>query len=241
MKSLRDIVEKLRKEGHSVTYIKREGGSIVVTSIDSERFHIRTRAGNKKARVLAGEELSERLLSERKSAGRKAARATNIKKARKPRKPHKKTKAELKEEREYQRLRRQAKKKGLKAIGKRQIKAAKKRGKTWKQIKEDIIQTYKARYSKIAHANTVEGLIIFLEQWNLGPDLIQLLKDGLANNTPFLSKDIQDCRDAAYDAVYGDGEFNETYWIDRLSKGSEKAKGEFEDLAQFEKDLRGKK
>ena len=237
MKSLREIVDRLREQGHSVHYIKREGGSIEILSIDSERFRKGSRAGNRKARMLSGETLRASTIKARKEAGEKAARLTNIKKAQKPKKHRVKSRQERNIEKQLNRMGRVAKKHGLKRIGKKQVKQAMKRGKKWKDIKKDIIETYKSRYSKIASDGTREGLAIYLHDWGLAPTLEAMLRD---KSRFFLARDVQDCHDAAYDATHGDGEFNESYWIKRFEANELLAKDEAQDLRSFERELKRK-
>lgn len=54
----RQVINKLIKEGHKVTYYTRKDGGVRITSIDSQRFTGST--GNTRARALTGESLSER-------------------------------------------------------------------------------------------------------------------------------------------------------------------------------------
>lgn len=237
MKSLREIVDQLREQGHSVHYIKREGGSIEILSIDSERFRKGSRAGNRKARSITGETLPGAVLAKRRIAGQKAAKATNIKKAQKPKKHRVKSRQERNIEKQLNRMGRVAKKHGLKRIGKKQVKQAMARGKKWKDIKKDIIETYKSRYSKIASDGTREGLAIYLHDWGLAPTLEAMLRD---KSRFFLARDVQDCHDAAYDATHGDGQFNESYWIQRFEANELAAEDEAQDLKSFERELKRK-
>lgn len=54
--NLRQLVNKLRQEGHSITYYVRKDGGILIKSIDGQRFT--GASGNKLARAMSGETLS---------------------------------------------------------------------------------------------------------------------------------------------------------------------------------------
>lgn len=56
--STRQLVEFLQKQGHQVTYRIRTDGGVLITSIDGVKYKGAT--GNKVARWMAGEQLSER-------------------------------------------------------------------------------------------------------------------------------------------------------------------------------------
>lgn len=240
--TLRDIVKELRDRGHSVVYKKRSDGSIAVLSIDSERFTAGSRAGNRRARELAGETLSRRITEQRRTAGRKGGisrgaqrTAQASERAKAPKRP--KTKAQIQEEREYRHLRRIAKKHGLKPIGKRQINKAKKRGKTWAEIRQDIIRTYKARYTKIADPNTIQGVAIYIRDHHLSSEIPAILEDPTKH---FMGYDIQELKEAAYDAVENGTPFNESYWKDRLTNSASEAESGLNDARAFERELRRK-
>lgn len=54
--NLRQLVNKLRQEGHSIVYYVRKDGGILIKSIDGQRFT--GASGNKLARAMSGETLS---------------------------------------------------------------------------------------------------------------------------------------------------------------------------------------
>lgn len=56
--STRQLVETLQKSGHQVTYRIRKDGGVLITSIDGSKFKGAT--GNKVARFILGESISER-------------------------------------------------------------------------------------------------------------------------------------------------------------------------------------
>ena len=58
--TLRNIVNALRSQGHRVRFVERKDGSIRVTRVDGQRFSARLSTGNKVARAMAGQTLSER-------------------------------------------------------------------------------------------------------------------------------------------------------------------------------------
>lgn len=250
--TLIQIVKELRKRGHSVIYRKRgpKSDAISIVSIDSERFTAASRAGNKRARQMVGEEISTALTAKRKRAGvlggkaRGAQRTAQARvRAAKPKRPP--TKAEIREKREFERLRRIAKKRGLKAIGRRQVTKAKKRGKKWSEIRQDIIATYKARYSKVSSINTIDGLAIYIRDHNLSAELADFLQEEAVfgktrRRRQFMATDIQELKEAAYDAVMNGTPFNEKYWLDRMRESSNEAEGGYNDLRSFEKELRKK-
>ena len=60
--NLRQIVDKLRQEGHSITYYVRKDGGILIKSIDGQRFTGAT--GNAIARSMSGEILSVKRYSQ---------------------------------------------------------------------------------------------------------------------------------------------------------------------------------
>lgn len=236
--TLRDIVKELRDRGHSVVYKKRSDGSIAVLSIDSERFTAASRAGNRRARQMVGQTISKSLSTKRKAAGVKGGIARGAQRTAAAKvKVKRVTKAQRQEEREYQRLRRIAKKHGLKAIGKKQIKAAKKRGEKWKDIRKSIIKTYRSRYSRTANMNTRQGVAIYIRDHGLSERIPEILED---ESIDIMAMDLQELKEAAYDAVENGSPFSESYWINRLLKSAEDAKGFAEEARAFEKELRRK-
>ena len=68
MKTMRQIVTDLQFQGHSVTYYTRNDGGILIKSIDG--VHYRGASGNKVARQLSGQEISEARMSQLKFATR---------------------------------------------------------------------------------------------------------------------------------------------------------------------------
>lgn len=230
--TLREIVKQLRKQGHSVVYKKRTDGSIAILSIDSERFTAASRAGNRRARQLSGETVSASTSAKRKAAGVKGgiARGAQRAAAKKPKgKP-------FRGEKEYQRLRRLAKKKGLKPIGKRQIKAAMKRGEHWSDIRKKIIKTLISRFTKVAGLETRKGVAMYIREKGLSNDIA----DFLMNNEVMMS-DLQELHDAAYDAVQNGTDFNESYWMQRMKQSAEEAKTADAEAREFAREARGKK
>lgn len=83
--TLRSIVQKLREEGHRVSYRVREDGSIRVTSIDGRKFAAKYSEGNAEARLIAGAPLSERR-TRQLQRGRTTRAANLAKKAKAPKK-----------------------------------------------------------------------------------------------------------------------------------------------------------
>ncbi len=83
--TLRSIVQKLREEGHRVSYRVRDDGSIRVTSIDGRKFAAKYSEGNAEARRIAGAPLSERRTRQLQK-GRTKRAANLAKKAKAPKK-----------------------------------------------------------------------------------------------------------------------------------------------------------
>ena len=59
----RDIVKKLRAEGHTISYRARKDGSIRIKSIDGVRF--KDSEGNNAARLMADSQLSDKVRHQR--------------------------------------------------------------------------------------------------------------------------------------------------------------------------------
>lgn len=212
--TLREIVKELRDQGHSVVYRKRTDGSIAILSIDSERFSASSRAGNRAARMMTGETVSRAVSAKRSAAGLKGGIARGAQRTQ--------TKIKSKKwayEKDYQRLRRAAKKKGLKPIGKKQIKAALKRGEKWKDVREKITRTLISRFSKIAGFETRKGVAIYLREKGLSDQIADFIE-----SNEVMMDDLQHLHDAAYDAVQNGTDFNESYWLDTMRGSAERAK-----------------
>lgn len=228
--NLKEIVKQLREQGHSVVYKLRGKNSIIITAIDSEKFPMASKAGNRRARQLSGNELSAKFIKSRHAGAVKGGLA-------KARISIKKPKAkQWGPEKEYQRLRRLAKKKGLKPIGKRQIKKAMKRGEKWKDIRKSIIKTYRRRYSQIANHETKNGVAMFLHEKRLSPKIALFLWQH-----DVMARDLQNVRDAAYDALKNHTYFNESYWLGVLEASAEEAKQAMESEKEFASELSGRK
>lgn len=70
--TLKQIVNELRRLGHKVEFVKRKDGSIRIVELDGARFSSSYSQGNRLARDIAGERLSERKQSQMER-GRKSA------------------------------------------------------------------------------------------------------------------------------------------------------------------------
>ena len=82
--TLRQIIEELRKEGHHVEYVEQKApkskktgkrstkGQIRITKIDSVKYAPNKSLGNRKARELKGERLSEKQTKQISQAREKA-------------------------------------------------------------------------------------------------------------------------------------------------------------------------
>lgn len=230
--TLREIVKLLRSQGHSIVYKNRSDKSIAIISIDSEKFTAASRAGNRRARQLSGETVSASTVAKRKAAGLKGGIARGAQRKAAP----KKAKPKFRGEKEYQRLRRLAKRKGLKPIGKRQIKKAMKRGESWKDIRKKIIKTLISRFSKVAGYETRKGVAIYLSDKGLSDELA----DFILNNEVMMS-DLQELHDAAYDAVQNGTDFNESHWIAIMKNSANNAKQAEQEAKEFAREARGKK
>lgn len=77
----RDIVKKLRSEGHTVSYRARKDGSIRIKSIDGKKF--KDSQGNNEARRMAKSELSDKVRHQLLENQEKAKRGIQLRKKRK--------------------------------------------------------------------------------------------------------------------------------------------------------------
>lgn len=77
----RDIVKKLRSEGHTVSYRARKDGSIRIKSIDGKKF--KDSQGNNEARRMAKSELSDKVRHQRLENQEKAKRGIQLRKKKK--------------------------------------------------------------------------------------------------------------------------------------------------------------
>ena len=77
----RDIVKKLRAEGHTVTYRVRKDGSIRIKSINGVKF--KDSEGNNAARLMADSQLSDKRIHHLIENQEKAKRGTRLAKKKK--------------------------------------------------------------------------------------------------------------------------------------------------------------
>lgn len=77
----RDIVKKLRSEGHTVSYRARKDGSIRIKSIDGKKF--KDSQGNNEARRMAKSELSDKVRHQRLENQERAKRGIQLRKKKK--------------------------------------------------------------------------------------------------------------------------------------------------------------
>lgn len=78
--TLKNVVERLRSQGHSVSYVARKDGSIRVTKIDGMKFESKSSKGNAMARSMAGQSLSQRQVAQRTRQLKNIARKRHTKK-----------------------------------------------------------------------------------------------------------------------------------------------------------------